>query len=127
MTINELADATINSMVEAMNEAAPWVRRVIVTKRMNKPWMNEDVKERYKDRDRTYRRAIETGSQTVWKEYRKKRNDVVKVMRMNKLEYYEQNIDMQKNDSKNMWRIIKQLIGDKRINDVKREMEFHGV
>ena len=48
-------------------------------------------------------------------------------MRMNKLEYYEQNIDMQKNDSKNMWRIIKQLIGDKRINDVKREMEFHGV
>ena len=64
MTINELADATINSMVEAMNEAAPWVRRVIVTKRMNKPWMNEDVKERYKDRDRTYRRAIETGSKS---------------------------------------------------------------
>lgn len=59
MNVTENAYATVKCIVETMNEITPLDEKLILTKWVNKPWINDRVRRACKDRDYAYKKAIQ--------------------------------------------------------------------
>ncbi|KMQ84785.1 endonuclease-reverse transcriptase [Lasius niger] len=108
--VNDLANNIVECMTETTNKEAPNKLKRVPIKWQSKPWITKEVKEASKKRDWTYN-AI--GVKSDWEEYKKRRNEVITLIRRNKRNYYEQSIDKAKTNPKKMWNMIKELIGSK--------------
>ncbi|CAG5109387.1 Protein of unknown function, partial [Cotesia congregata] len=67
-------------------------------------------------RDNAYKTAQKIQSSQNIAYFKLLRNQVVSELRKSKKLYYETNIDLNKGDSKNMWKTLKKLIGEKKSN-----------
>ena len=108
--LNEMFEEKVGKI---LNEVAP----VHVTqKRKNyKKWVNPEVKEEMKDRDREREKARISGRNEDWKSYRQKRNKCVKSLLKSKNEFFSklyEKIDEEKN-TKNLYRLTHEILNRK--------------
>ena len=64
----------------------------------------------------------------MWNEYKFKRNKFAFVLRNEKRKYYENKIYRNKNDTKKLWKVLKNLMGIKKTNNMNKinETKFEG-
>lgn len=87
------------------------------------PWINRDATTKMRARDNQYRKFLLTQTETDWLEYKKLRNLCVFAIRKGKKEYFHQQIDSNKHNSKRMWRTLKLLVNGSKKSEIK-QMRF---
>ena len=93
----------------------------IQIKQRNHPtnrWFDDEIKLRIKNRDFAYKKARLHGSDENWKKFKEEKNLVTKTIQRKKKEYYENLIDQNKNNSKEMWKGIKEVMNGKSKNTI---------
>ena len=114
--IDKLADTLIDSISIMVNKYASLKQKIIKKQWADKQWWTVDIDLNIQERDQLYRRAVITKSNEDFNEYRMQRNKVVNMIRQQKSIYYNTEIDLNKNNSTQMWKTIKKIIGGKTKN-----------
>jgi len=57
-----------------------------------------------------YRRALYTDTEQNWSQFKLERNAVIKLFILKKKEYYENMIDLNKDNSTSIWKTLKEMI-----------------
>ncbi|KAG8233924.1 hypothetical protein J437_LFUL005129 [Ladona fulva] len=86
----------------------------VVSIRYNKDWFNHVIYEAIKDRYSKFKMYRASKEVEDWERYKEARNKVVQLVRQEKCKYYEQKIDLNSKDPKQMWKTLKQLVGGKK-------------
>ncbi|XP_057671238.1 uncharacterized protein LOC130902970 [Diorhabda carinulata] len=121
---NKLAECLIDNLLCALNQFAP-ERTVVYTEKFgDKKWWNEEISNEIKLRYHLYQRAIVTKADEDWNNYRQQRNRVVSMIRNTKTNYFNDKIDLLKDDPTEMWKTIKKLINSKTNEGPKPEIIF---
>ena len=92
---------------EVADDHAPIKRRRV--KGLPIPWMNSKISEMMCKRDQLHRKALKSNSTQLWNTYRKLRNTVNSLVRSAKSKYYCDMIEEAKGNSKNVWKVIKEV------------------
>lgn len=108
--INERGKMFVDDIVDVLDNLAPKRNMKIPTAWEGKKWFSEEIKVAAERRDMAYRAAINNGTEDCWNQFKLERNSVVKLIRMKKKEYYENNIDCNKGDPKKLWKTLKEII-----------------
>ncbi|XP_077279091.1 uncharacterized protein LOC143906722 [Temnothorax americanus] len=125
--VDLLADSTINGIIAAIDEIAPKIKKVMPVRWKTKRWIDEEVREMLRIRDRAYKKAAQSNMEKDWKEFKRRRNEAVAKIREKKRDYYEKNIDDNRNKSREMWKSLKELIGTKKTRAEFKNVKFDGV
>lgn len=105
-----LADKLVGSIITVLNRYAPLEEKTITVRWGDRKWWNKRVGSEISNRDRLYKRAVITGKELDWDNFRKQRNYVVSMIREEKRKYYTRKIDGVKTNSYEMWKTLKQII-----------------
>lgn len=121
---NNAVAITSNNIVNIINEMAPVQEKLIKYRWNKKPWIDINILNLIKERNRAFKKAKITKNINDIESYKMLRNNVVRQMKNNKFNFYKKEIDGNKHNSKKMWKTLKQLTGDKRcsysiINEIK--------
>ena len=88
--------------------------REILNKNIYVPWYDQEVGNLVKERDRAYKKYVNysdsNNSRELWGDYKNKRNGVTNLLKQKKANYYENKIDQNKDNCKEMWRCLKNLV-----------------
>ena len=80
----------------------------VIEKRVNKqvqpPWMNNDIKEAMKERDKRLKRARRWNLTDDWLCYRRAKNKTTNLIKKAKRNFFSQSIDEHKGNPKGIWR-----------------------
>ena len=71
------------------------------------PWLTTQIRCEMNKRDYLKKRAVKTNSENVYRAYQAKRNEVDKLIKITKSRYCKENIEMNKNNPKEMWKTYK--------------------
>lgn len=82
-------------------------------------WYDKNLSDLKKMRDISYTRAQLTNENDDWLYYRYIRNKYVDQLRLNESQYYKNKIQENTGDKKNMWKILKQVMGQKKRSEIK--------
>lgn len=107
---NKIADKLTHTIINMLNKHAPEKEISISNSHGNKNWFNTEIKQKIKDRDTQYKRAIITGEDSEWTDFKNKRNEVVKLIREQKQKYYAEKIEDKKHDPTELWKTLKTLV-----------------
>lgn len=107
-----------NHIKGILEEVAPRVEKVIKPK--FKEWYNDRVKKAIENRDNSYKKLKANKNLDNRLEYKKNRNTVVTVIRAERKKYYQNKIDLSKNNPKQMWNTLSQLISGKKKNNISK-------
>lgn len=120
----EIFYSNMNNIIEKhINEIMPIVEIEINNNRL--PWYDSEVKTRVHERDLSYKmfkNASLNDKEGLWNEYKIKRNKVVNLLKKKKTNYYENKIDIAKDDPKRMWKTIKELINPNKDDSICTEI-----
>ena len=64
-------------------------------------------------RDHLKKRTVKNNSESLHRAYKAKRNEVNKLIRFAKIQYYKDNIELNKHNPKEIWKSINQVISGK--------------
>lgn len=109
--IDHMLDVFNNNIISAVDELAPIQTRK--SKKLMNKWFDEETKLLIERRDFAYNQARLQSTEERWLVYKELRNLVTTTIRRKKKLYYENLIDQNKNNSKAMWRAIKEVLGNK--------------
>lgn len=111
---NESANNLVATLRNSLDKYMPEKEIIVTTNYGHKKWWTEEIGYEIHERDRLYKRAAITGNGDHWNEFKQQRNRVTNIIRNKKTQYYEEAIDDRKNDSREMWKTLKELVyGDK--------------
>ena len=107
--------------LEVLNKHAPLQSKKVKSYKV--PWLTSAIKTLINERDKLKRKAIIMGLETDWKSYKQMRNKINKELREAKVNYYSSKIANQKQNPKEAWKTINQILGRKNkptiINELK--------
>lgn len=106
--INNLIKIFNNNIIEVLNVMAP---EITIRRKTGNAWYDKEVISLQKERDLAYKRAVLTNLEIDWETYRQLRNRVVDLIRYKKRSYFENVIDKNRGNSKEMWQGIKKILG----------------
>ncbi|KMQ82957.1 hypothetical protein RF55_21353, partial [Lasius niger] len=104
------AKKLVDSMVDALNITAPRKEFRIPKMWVGKKWFSKEIKEAATIKAETYQKALYANTEESWRQFKIKRNMVVKLIKKKKKEYYEDRIDGNKENPTDMWKTLKELI-----------------
>lgn len=107
--VNHMLDVYYNNIIEVINEIAPI--QIRQTKYSVNKWFDDETNSLIKRRNVAYEKACLQDTDINWSMYKELRNSVTTLIRRKKKAYYENLIDENKNDSKLMWKAIKEVVG----------------
>src|SRR5436190_4025821 len=110
MDVSERAKNLVNSIVDALDVTAPRKKFRIPKVWEGKKWFTDEIREAADKRDKAYNRALYDDNEQNWSQYKIERNAVVKLIRDKKKEYYENMIDLNKENPTSMWKTLKEII-----------------
>lgn len=125
--VNERIHSLSEIIIESFNQVAPFSKKIIPQKWIAKEWFNDDIKDLIKQRDTLYGEAKRKRCLRTWCKYKVMRNETVNEIRRAKKKYYEKQIDNYKNNSKQMWKNLKSIIGDKNTKLQQQDIIFDDV
>ena len=89
------------------------------------PWLTGEIRNLMFNRDHYKKQAISSNSNADWELYKSHRNSVNIAMRKAKVDYYRSRIDHEKNNPKQAWKTINDILGrgrkDTTINEIKTD------
>ena len=109
--------------LEILNKHAPIQNKR--TRSFNVPWLTKEIKELIHNRDKLKRKAIVTNQDEDWQNYKSFRNKVNIAMRQAKTNYYRDKITLQKDNPKDAWKTINNLLGRTCNNTVVNELKLN--
>ena len=109
--------------LEILNKHAPVQNKR--TRLFNVPWLTKGIKELIHNRDRLKRKAIVTNQDEDWQNYKSFRNKVNIALWLAKTNYYRDKIALQKDNPKDAWKTINNLLGRTRNSTVVNELKLN--
>ena len=73
------------------------------------PWITDTIKRSIYHRDLLRKKAVKTGSENVNKTYKRARNDLNKLIKNTKANYFMNALNNTKKNSKEMWKMVNKL------------------
>lgn len=110
------------SIMNVLNEIAP-KKEIKIFSRF-KPWWNERTKEAVKMRDSSYKKYKFNKNDTNHNEHKRYRNNAVRVLREEKIKYFELKIDSCRNNTSEMWNTFKTIFPKNNSKSFIKEIEF---
>ena len=110
--------------LEVLNKHAPIQNKKVRSK--NVPWITRRIKELIISRDKLKRKAIITNLETDWYNYKQIRNKVNTELRNAKKDYYPSKIASQKQNPKQAWKTINNLLGRQCKQTVVNQLDIEG-
>ena len=86
----------------------------IRVKERHNPWINRIILDAQYKRDHLHKNAIQLNDANIFNEYRSMRNQVTTMIKQAQREYYQNELQKSKNDSRKMWATLKHLTNKKR-------------
>lgn len=120
-----LAEMIVQNILTILNIHAPEVQKIIPCKWANKDWWTREIGQQINIRDELYKKAIITNDASHWESYKKQRNKIVNLVRKEKAKYYNEKIDECKGNSIDMWKTLKQLVGNNKKIKLKEGIIFN--
>lgn len=123
--INKILDEFMTKTKEIVNKISPL--HIIKNKKKNLPWIDNELKNKMKNRDLTYRlfkECNENDKDKYWIEYKQHRNEVSNLLKIKKKKYFENKIDEHRGNSKLMWKTLKELIKGSNRQFTVKEISF---
>ena len=77
---------------------------------VNSPWITKNIRQKMRHRDFLKKKAIQTKSKHYHQAYKKERNELNKLIKKTKVEYFTNQINSCEKDPKEMWKTINKLI-----------------
>lgn len=75
------------------------------------PWLDDDLKELMQIRDNAKKKSVTSGNLVDKENYKILRNNVVKMNKKKKRDYFQNEINEAKNDSKKLWSTLNKIMG----------------
>ena len=110
--VNQAWDHFKHEFLSICDKHAP-IRNFRV-KTASNPWITKDILMLIYKRDFLHKRAIRNHDHQTLQRYRTLRNKVTSTIRKAKFNYYSHQINKLSNDSKSMWRTLKQVLPSKK-------------
>lgn len=121
--VNVLYADFMSIILAAVDKIAP-IKKISIRKY---PWITDKVCEVQKDRDRAYKKFAITKDNRDWVAYKNLRNKVTNTIRTEKRKHYNDRVDRCKDDSKKMWRTLKELLGSKKPATETSHVQFNSI
>ena len=83
----------------------------IQTRSRYAPWLSEATKKKIKNRNEAQKKASETNLKSDWDEYRKQRNVINNILKMEKKSWQEKKITDCGSDTSSVWKNLKNWLG----------------
>jgi len=125
--INEMANGAVIAIVKCLDIVAPRKEILIRKKWQGKSWFSDEIYRQMQQRDMTYRAARISKCWEDWEKYRQTRNKTVDMCRKAKREYLKERLDDSKNDPKQMWKVLKEILKGKDSGKEYRELKYNNV
>lgn len=90
------------------------------------PWLRNDTKREMIDRDRLLKRARKTNTENDWSMYKRQRNRVNNLVKMNKNRYYKDLLSENSRNPKKFWSTIKDIFPSQPLNCTGRSFQING-
>lgn len=119
--INILFEKLTKNVEECINRIS--VEKLIKVRGKPTPWFNKTIIEAQKIRNLNYTKFLISGNNIDWEEYKKSRNNCLQIIRKEKINYFQEEIDNNKNNGKKMWKTLQNLVKPKSKFNIK-EMFF---
>lgn len=113
--VNIISEIFVDQIHLSLNKVAPIIE--YKTHKDEKGWWSDEIKSAISHRDILYKRAALTKLTDDWEIYKQKRNEVVNIIRRAKSNFYTEKIDEAKNDSREMWKALKEIVKGKKTED----------
>ncbi|XP_015596060.1 uncharacterized protein LOC107268120 [Cephus cinctus] len=108
--VHAKANRLVSNMIKALDQVAPRKKFKIPSKWAGKKWYSEEVRKVAAARDKAYIKARYKKTEEKWSEYRVERNNLVKLMRKTKKDYYEKVIDENRQNPIKIWKSLKEIL-----------------
>lgn len=109
-SVDSLANSFVHSLSKSVNDMCPMVSYTSERTRFDNEWRNENIVNFTKERDRLYKRAVFTGDEDDWNQYKSIRNILVGMIREAKEKYLIEVIDENRYDGKKLWKNLKNFL-----------------
>lgn len=121
--INELSDKLVKELVKCSNMYTI-IREF--DNNSNKEWYTLELKNLKSNRDSAYKVAILSNEDCNWQSYKLLRNKYSKCLNYSKCNFIKRKLIDKKDDSKGMWRILKDLVKGNNVQ-CPDDIDFGGV
>lgn len=122
------ADSFIDNIVSALDIVAPKKIFKIPKVWEGKVWFSDEIRKASMNRDRAYKKAVHTGIERDWIQFKMERNAVVKLIKNKKKEYYENMINSNRKDPQKMWKTLKEILkGETTVVKLIDKVDFEGI
>ena len=108
--------------LDVLDKHAPIMSRRVRNKG-SVPWITREIRSKMINRDHFKKQAISTNLSTDWETYKSYRNSVNIAMRKAKVDYYRNRIRNKKNNPKQAWKTVNDILGRGRKNDTINEIK----
>ncbi|XP_070169431.1 uncharacterized protein PF3D7_1120000-like [Polyergus mexicanus] len=110
MNISVRAKKFVDSFINALDATAPRKNFRIPRIWEGKKWFSDEIREAAAKRDEAYRKVLYDDTEQNWLQFKIERNTVVKLIKTKKKEYYENMIDLNKENPTSMWKTLNEII-----------------
>ena len=113
-----------NILKDSMNECFPYKTTRIKRKKLENPWMTEELRTLINQKNKLYSKFVKSPI-TYGDEYKSIRNRVSHLIRDRKKQFYTEKFEGVKGDSKGTWKILSQMLNNQKETNIK-ELEVDG-
>jgi hypothetical protein len=89
-----------------------------------KPWLSDGMKDSIKLKNLLYLKQLKSPTEKNIKEYKNYKNYLSKILRSAERNYYDSIIQQNKNNSKKLWSVMKQVIGKGKSSKLPSQFKF---
>ena len=108
--VDKAYDIFLNRLLYYYEKNIPLAK--MKSRRKNKhPWITKGIMRSIKTRNKMYKLAVTTQSDTDFKKYRKYRNRLNSLIRLSRKMYYSQKFENNKNNVNGLWDTVKEITG----------------
>ena len=104
---NEMWDFWKHLLASVIDKHAPF--RTIRVKNKRSPWITNELLREIRKRDFLKNKAASTNDPSIWKQFKDARNKANNSVKKAKRKYFSENLDANKSDPRNTWRLINEL------------------
>lgn len=105
--VNESWGIFKSMFLEVIDKVAPFKETRI--KQRSEPWVNDDILEAIRDRNKKFKHFRMKGDEHSWAEFKRARNEVNRLVINTKKIYFKEKIQEHRNDSRKLWKSLSQL------------------
>ncbi len=123
---NALWDQFHNIFKETYNAHAPLrIQSRKEYKRNLSPWINKDILNLIKSKQKLYQKALTTPNTLNWLTFRQFRNKLTRIIHKAKRNYYRNEIEKNNSNSSKIWKTLNNIINFKNNKNSNRTIQLH--